>query len=179
MTALFVLFFFALSGACATPTHLEIEAGKAFPDLELSSLMHAEDYGKLGMDRAEGSFRISEISGDYLVIEFFNKSCVPCQRQVREMESYYKELSSGEGGSPIRVLAVAVGGVTWGTAINCDGDCRVDRRGAGIALFGSGVALASTGALLLLLERRYRSRLVNVAIYPTAGDFRLMVSLAY
>lgn len=93
----------------ATPTKLDIVVGKPFPDLTFDGLMHPDDYRKLGLDRTEGGLRLSDIESDFLVIEFFNKSCVPCQRQVREVEGYYKKLIDDNQINKLRVLSVAVG----------------------------------------------------------------------
>jgi hypothetical protein len=90
--------------------YLDVSPGRAFPDLEFPSLLDPTDYAKLGLDRTQGPVRLGDIPGPYLAIEFFNKSCRPCQSQVREMEAYYQGLLAGGGGTPaVRVLAVAVG----------------------------------------------------------------------
>lgn len=96
--------------AAAGAAHLDVAVGKPFPDLEFASLLDPQDYAKLGLDRTAGPVRLSDVPGRFLAIEFFNKSCRPCQRQVREMESFYQELLAEGGGTPpVRVLAVAVG----------------------------------------------------------------------
>jgi len=87
---------------------LTIALGEPFPDLIFQELLSDEDYGKLDLP-VGGEVRISSIPGDFLIIEFFNKSCVPCQTQVREMEEYYEELLESAEGGRIKVLAVGVG----------------------------------------------------------------------
>jgi len=87
---------------------LTVELGAPFPDLVFSGLLTPEDYGKLGLP-VGGEVNISSIPGDFLIIEFFNKSCVPCQTQVREMEEYYEKLKKTGEGNSIKVLAVGVG----------------------------------------------------------------------
>ena len=101
------LLFLILAGS-ALAGELNISPGKPLPDLEFPSLLLGDDYAKLGLPIG-GEVNISKIPGEYLIIEFFNKSCVPCQRQVREMEKYYQQLI-GEGKEErFRILAVAVG----------------------------------------------------------------------
>ena len=95
--------------ATGLTARLDVVPGKAFPDLEFPSLLHSQDYANLGLDRAEGPVRLTDIPGRYLMIEFFNKSCRPCQRQVRELEDYYQSLRIAGGPPEVRVLAVAVG----------------------------------------------------------------------
>lgn len=86
-----------------------IEPGSAFPDLEFPGLMSPQDYPNLGLARPDGTFRLSQIPGEVLVLEFFNKSCVPCQRQVRELEEFFQSVRSGPQAGRVRVLAVAAG----------------------------------------------------------------------
>ncbi|MDF1554122.1 MAG: redoxin domain-containing protein [Deferrisomatales bacterium] len=96
--------------ATTLAAHLDVVPGQPFPNLEFPSLLDPTDYERLGLDRAEGPVRLTDIPGPYLAIEFFNKSCRPCQSQVREMETYYQGLLAAGAGTPaIRVLAVAVG----------------------------------------------------------------------
>ncbi|MBE0617390.1 MAG: TlpA family protein disulfide reductase [Proteobacteria bacterium] len=89
--------------------HLLIVPGEAIPDLEFKALLASEDYSRLGLSRREGPVLLSEVPGDVLVLEFFNKSCVPCQRQVRYLEAFYREVEGGELRGRVRVLAVAAG----------------------------------------------------------------------
>ena len=103
------VFLLCLPALAATETKLEIKEGQPFPDLVFDGLMHEDDYRKIGLERTEGAVAISEIDTNFLIIEFFNKSCVPCQRQVREMEAYYKMISTEASTPKLRVLAVAVG----------------------------------------------------------------------
>ena len=89
--------------------HIDIQPGSEFPDIRFESLLAAEDYAALGLPRREGPFSLSEIPGDVLVLEFFNKNCVPCQRQVRSVQAFFEHLETDGLAHQIRVLGVAAG----------------------------------------------------------------------
>ncbi len=104
-----VLLLLAASPRGAFAALVDLAPGELFPDLEFEGLLGSEDYAALGLPRAGGAFRLGEIPGEVLVLEFFNKSCVPCQRQVREVQTFYEEtLGRGLGGR-VRLLAAAAG----------------------------------------------------------------------
>ncbi len=109
--ALFLALLLVGPAAAGTPpaSSVYLAPADAFPDLEFYGLLAPTDYAKLGLDRSEGPVRLSEIPGDVLVVEFFNKSCVPCQRQVREVEAFYQELERRGLLGRIRLLAIAAG----------------------------------------------------------------------
>ncbi|GAB4256507.1 MAG: hypothetical protein Kow0092_02580 [Deferrisomatales bacterium] len=98
-----------LLAAPSWAAHVDIEPGEVFPDLEFYGLVAPEDYLHLGLPRTEGPFKLSEVPGEYLVLEFFNRSCVPCQRQVRQLEWFYRKMRSRGTPPPLQVLAVAAG----------------------------------------------------------------------
>jgi thiol-disulfide isomerase/thioredoxin len=93
----------------AAAAHMLVVPGEPVPDLEFEELLAAEDYPRLGLPQRKGPFRLSQVPGEVLIVEFFNKSCVPCQRQVRHLEAFYQELLGGELAGRVRVLAVAAG----------------------------------------------------------------------
>lgn len=97
------------AGAADAPGQVRLKPGDPFPDLEFYGLLAPEDYPHLGLSRRDGPVRLSEIPGEVLVLEFFNKSCVPCQRQVREVEAFYRELERRGLRERVRLLAVAAG----------------------------------------------------------------------
>jgi len=88
---------------------VDLAPGEPFPDLAFDGLLQSEDYAALGLSGTEGAFRLSEIPGEVLVLEFFNKSCVPCQSQVREVQTFYEDLLARGLGQRIRLLAAAAG----------------------------------------------------------------------
>ncbi len=99
----------AAAAGASRSTRVDILPGAPFPDLEFPALLAPEDYAKLGLARSGGAVRLSEIPGQVLLVEFFNKHCVPCQRQVRYVEEFYQATGGGEPGSEVRVLAIGAG----------------------------------------------------------------------
>ncbi len=101
----------ALCLAVAAPAwaRVLVQPGAAFPDLDFPELLSPQDYPNLGLRQTKGAFRLSQVPGDLLVLEFFNKSCVPCQRQVRELEAFYRAVRTGPHKGRVRVLAIAAG----------------------------------------------------------------------
>lgn len=89
--------------------HLAVLPGEPVPDLEFGELLAPQDYRRLGLPPGETAFRISQVPGDVLILEFFNKACAPCQRQVRYLEAFYRTVEEGELRGRVRILAVAAG----------------------------------------------------------------------
>ncbi len=104
-----VVVFLVLASTRILPADVLIRPGDPFPDLEFYGLLEPGDYPKLGLGKASGPFRLSEIPGRVLVLEFFNKACVPCQTHVRQVEAAYQEILERGLGERIRVLGVAAG----------------------------------------------------------------------
>lgn len=86
-----------------------VEPGAPFPDLDFEGLLSPQDYPNLGLRQTKGTFRLTQIPGEVLVLEFFNKSCVPCQRQVRELEAFFQTVRTGPMKGRVHVLAIAAG----------------------------------------------------------------------
>lgn len=86
-----------------------LKIGDAFPNLALDGLMNPSHYAELGLKESGGPFHLGEVSGELLVLEYFNKSCRPCQPQVREVEGFYQRLTEANLKDRIRLLAVAEG----------------------------------------------------------------------
>jgi peroxiredoxin len=93
----------------ASAGRLVVLPGQAMPDLEFEALLDTADYASLGLTRNEGPVRLSQIPGEVLILEFFNKACLPCQRQVRYLQEYYREIQEGNLAGRVRVLAIAAG----------------------------------------------------------------------
>ncbi|MBE0616425.1 MAG: hypothetical protein IH608_00675 [Proteobacteria bacterium] len=95
--------------ARAGGNQLNTALGQPFPDMTFATLLTADDYGALGLPRQEGPFRLSEVPGSLLVLEFFNRYCLTCQRQAAYLNSFFKEVSSGDLAGRIHVLSVGLG----------------------------------------------------------------------
>lgn len=102
-------------GSARTPAaefRLAVAPGDPFPDFAFEALAAADDYAALGLPRSAGPFRLSEVPGDLLVLEFFNEHCLNCQRQAPLMESFFRGASAGDLAGRVRVLGVGVGSRT-------------------------------------------------------------------
>ncbi len=95
----------------AAPARSEVAVGpgQPIPDLVFQKLLAPGDYAKLGLDKTEGPVALSEIPGQVLVLEFFNKNCVPCQRQVRHLETLYRKIQEEGLDDRVKILAVGAG----------------------------------------------------------------------
>lgn len=80
----------------------------SFPDLRVQDLLSADPAGALGVETGKG-FRLSEIPGEVLLVEFFSSRCPTCQRQAKELEGLFQAVSSGALAGRVRVLAVGAG----------------------------------------------------------------------
>jgi peroxiredoxin len=104
-----LLALLALSPALAGETELCVKPGEALPDLVFEHLLAPEDYETLGLGRREGPVRLSEVEGDLLVLEFFNKYCLTCWRQAPQLEAFSRLLEPGDLGGRVRILSVGAG----------------------------------------------------------------------
>lgn len=110
LLALGFLFLAALPAAAAgSSASLAVQPGEPIPDMAFEVLLSPEDYSALGLPRGEGSFRLSEVPGELLVLEFFNRYCLTCQRQARYLDSFWEVVRSGDLAGRVRVLGVGVG----------------------------------------------------------------------
>ncbi|MDW7710061.1 MAG: TlpA disulfide reductase family protein [Deferrisomatales bacterium] len=103
------LLMLPLSAGPVRAGHLAVLPGEPVPDLEFEGLLVPEDYPRLGLPEGAGGFRLSQVAGEVLVLEFFNKACAPCQRQVRFLEAFHRTVEAGGLRGRVRILAVAVG----------------------------------------------------------------------
>ncbi len=95
--------------AGVSPAQVELRPGDPFPDLEFYGLLDPGDYSLLDLGKSEGPFRLSEIAAEVLVLEFFNKSCVPCQQQVRQVQAFFEEIREKGLWGRVRLVAIAAG----------------------------------------------------------------------
>jgi hypothetical protein len=110
LLALGLLVLAALPAAAAgSGAALAVQPGEFVPDLAFDVLLSPEDYAALGLSRGEGPFRLTEVPGELLVLEFFNRYCLTCQRQARYLDSFWEVVRSGDLAGRVRVLGVGVG----------------------------------------------------------------------
>jgi thiol-disulfide isomerase/thioredoxin len=77
-------------------------------------LIAPEDYGRLGLSQREGPFKLSDVGGKLLIVEFFNQHCLTCRRQAPSLESFFQNVLSGDLADRVRLLTVGVGNRTKG-----------------------------------------------------------------
>lgn len=83
--------------------------GDAFPDLQFDGLLAPGDYPHLGLSEGRGAFALSQVPGELLVLEFFNRYCLTCQRQAADLEAFFRATAEGDLAGRVRLLAVGVG----------------------------------------------------------------------
>lgn len=112
---LLVLVFTAIH-AFAKEGQQDLAIGDPFPDLTIPELLDPADYAALGLeDRRSGPFSLSEIPGELLLLEFFNRYCNSCQRHAPSLQNFYEEIRKGDDPAidptikRVRLLAVGVG----------------------------------------------------------------------
>lgn len=88
---------------------LAVQPGGVVPDMVFDGLLAPEDYAALGLPRGEGRFRLSEVPGELLVLEFFNRYCLTCQRQAGYLDTFWEVVRSGDLAGRVGVLGVGVG----------------------------------------------------------------------
>lgn len=88
---------------------LAVRPGQAFPNLKFDELVAPDDYATLGLSDRRGSFHLTDIPGELLVLEFFNRYCLTCWRQSPQLESLGKLLVPGGLGGRVRILSVGAG----------------------------------------------------------------------
>jgi len=96
-------------GARAAGSQLNTQLGEPFPDMAFETLLAPGDYQALGLPRTEGTFLLSEVPGDLLLLEFFNRYCLTCQRQAPYLASFHEAALAGDLAGRARVLSVGVG----------------------------------------------------------------------
>ncbi len=106
--ALFGILLPAVVGASGR-VELNTALGAVFPDMEFGPLLAPEDYTYLGLTAREGGFRLGEVPGELLVMEFFSPYCLTCQRQGRYLETFHRAVRDGDLAERVRLLTVGVG----------------------------------------------------------------------
>jgi peroxiredoxin len=74
----------------------------------IRDLLSGDPSGALGV-KAPGGFRLSEIPGDVLLLEFFSSRCPTCQRQAPQLDGVFRAVSSGALAGRVRVIAIGAG----------------------------------------------------------------------
>ncbi len=107
--ALLFAVLLAVAARAGPLPELTVQPGEPFPDMELDGLTAPDDYRNLGLERAQGPFRLSEIPGELLILEFFNQFCLTCQRQAPFLAQVFQRAQQGDMAGRVRVLAIGVG----------------------------------------------------------------------
>ncbi len=104
----FVLLWIAPSAPAAGGA-LSVHLGEPFPDMEFPGLLEPGDYAALGLARTRGPVRLSELPGDLLVLEFFNRFCLTCIRQAPYLAKVWETVRAGDLRGRVYVLGVGTG----------------------------------------------------------------------
>jgi len=107
--ALTVAALLGVVAASAGQTELRVRAGEPFPDLTFQELLAPGDYAALGLAATSGPVRLSQVEGELLVLEFFNKYCLTCWRQAPQLQTFSELLEPGDLGGRVRILSVGAG----------------------------------------------------------------------
>ncbi len=88
---------------------LSVHLGEPFPDMEFPGLLEPGDYAALGLARTRGPVRLSELPGQLLVLEFFNRFCLTCVRQAPYLARVWETVRGGDLEGRVYVLGVGTG----------------------------------------------------------------------
>jgi peroxiredoxin len=104
MLAMFMAFVQAVSAADLTPA-----TGEPFPDITLAmpeKPIHKEYLGLKG----NGSFKVSQIKAELLIIEIFSMYCPYCQKEAPNVNELYRSISGREDiKDKIRIIGIGAG----------------------------------------------------------------------
>jgi peroxiredoxin len=99
-----MVFVQVISAAGRTPS-----AGEPFPDIALAAPDTSPQREYLGLD-GKGSFRLSQIRADLLIIEIFSMYCPYCQREAPNVNELYRIISAREDiKDKIRIIGIGAG----------------------------------------------------------------------
>lgn len=83
--------------------------GAAIPDLSTDPLAESESYAKLGLSQTSGPVRLTDIKGEILILELFNRFCMSCLKQTAELEKFNQELQKLGLSDKIKILGIGIG----------------------------------------------------------------------
>ena len=140
-----------------------------FPDLEIIPALSPADRQYLGAPDA-ASFRLSQVTGELLIVEFVNRHCLGCQRSAAALKQAYMDISQdAKLKGKIRFLGIA--------AANTDEEAAEFRERTGmpfpivsdsmLELYDETVFAEGTPCILLI-RKKAGSALVLVATHRGA-----------
>jgi peroxiredoxin len=99
-----MVFVQAISAAGRTPS-----TGEPFPDITLAVPDKSVQKEYLGL-KGKGSFRLSQIKADLLVIEIFSMYCPYCQKEAPNVNELYRIISGREDiKDKIKIIGIGAG----------------------------------------------------------------------
>jgi len=106
LTVIIIMFFFVLQVYAAELTPAK---GDIFPDITLSKTEKASEKEYLGLS-GKGSFRISQIKAELLILEIFSMYCPYCQKEAPIVNELYQIINKREDlRNKIRIIGVGAG----------------------------------------------------------------------
>ena len=99
-----MVFVQAISAAGRTPS-----TGEPFPDITLAMPEKAVQKEYLGL-KGNGSFRLSQIKAELLIIEIFSMYCPYCQKEAPNVNELYRIISGREDiKDKIKIIGIGAG----------------------------------------------------------------------
>ena len=106
---LLLLISIALGCSHAMADPLPPAEGDTLPDIILEAPKTAEALQYLGVS-GEGTFRISDIDADLVIIEIFSMYCPYCQKEAPAVNRLYEAIGkSGAGGKRVKMIGIGMG----------------------------------------------------------------------
>jgi len=103
IVAIFPLF------AAETLPAAELVIGKPIADLTADPLVIPAGYKALGLTYSQGPVRLTDIKGEFLVLELFNRYCMSCLKQAAEIQKFYQTLREENLSEKVSVLGIGIG----------------------------------------------------------------------
>jgi peroxiredoxin len=99
-----MVFVQVISAAGRTPS-----SGEPFPDITLAAPEKSVQKEYLGL-KGNGSFRLSQIKAEFLIIEIFSMYCPYCQKEAPNVNELYRIISGREDiKDKIKIIGIGAG----------------------------------------------------------------------
>lgn len=103
------LAFWTLLMLLAVPAWAQSAPSGLLTDLELPGPLTREQADYLGVPKDAASFRLSEIKGEYLLLEVFSMYCPHCQREAPRVNELYRAVAASPYAGRILFLGLGAG----------------------------------------------------------------------
>lgn len=83
--------------------------GAEIPDLSADPLAEPDGYAKLGLTQTSGPVKLTDIKGEILILELFNRFCMSCLKQTAELEKFNQDIQKAGLADKIKILGIGIG----------------------------------------------------------------------